>query len=385
MSDIFNKVHMDFRSSEPIYLQIAEQIQQLIATDQIKTGEHLPSVRHLGYLLDISPNTVAKAYLELEHRQVVISKHGGGTIVTSGMDDPAMKEIRQKHLLDNVNDDIIKILSQGYSSEELEAAFFACQERWREQKKISVKMPGVTHSKEHIVKSLRIVGSNDIALNMLVAIFRQQVKDTPIELTDVGSVGGLIALAEDKADLAGTHLLDEATGEYNLPFIKRILPGRAIALVNLVYRIQGLMLAAGNPKQILGLADLLKNDIVFINRQKGSGTRVLLDKELKRLGIDASNIKGYDTEANTHLAVGLAIAQGKADAGLGIEAAARSCGLDFLPLFRERYDLAVTVPTYRSKLLAPFLDILNSDHFKRIVSKVDGYDTSQTGTVIYVS
>jgi len=132
MSEIIEKVRIDSRSSKPIYQQIAEQLQQLIATEQIRAGEHLPSVRHLGYLLDISPNTVAKAYLELERKRVVVSKRGGGTIVASGMDDPGMKEIRHKHLFDNVNDDIIKMLSQGYSYEELEAAFYTCLERWRE-------------------------------------------------------------------------------------------------------------------------------------------------------------------------------------------------------------------------------------------------------------
>ncbi len=385
MSNIVEKIRIDSRSSKPIYQQIAEQLQQLIATEQIKAGEHLPSVRHLGSLLEISPNTVAKAYLELERKQVVVSKRGGGTIVTSGMDTPAMKEIRQKHLYDNINDDIIKMLSQGYSSDELEAAFYICLERWREQRRVSANLPGITPSIEQTVKTIRIVGSHDIALNMLVAIFRQRVKDTQVELTDVGSVGGLIALEEDRADMAGTHLLDEATGEYNLPFIKRILPGREIVVVNLVYRVQGLMFAAGNPRQITGLANLRKPDVVFINRQKGSGTRVLLDMQLKRLGIATHEIKGYDVEANTHLAVGLAIAQGKADTGLGIEAAARSFGLDFLPLFRECYDLAIPGQTYRNQLLAPLLNIINSDDFKRIVNKVDGYDTSQTGTTTFIS
>jgi putative molybdopterin biosynthesis protein len=201
----------------------------------------------------------------------------------------------------------------------------------------------------------------------------------------VGSLGGLIALQEEKAELAGTHLLDEETGEYNLPFIKRILTGREVAVVNLVYRIQGMMVASKNPRKIKSMADLRRNEITYINRQKGSGTRVLLDMQLKRLGIAPFEIKGYDIELDTHLAVGSAIAQGKADAGLGIEAAARSCGLDFLPLFRERYDLVIPGQIYRSELLAPMLEIINSDEFKRIVNKVDGYDTSETGSTSFVS
>jgi len=385
MNKIYEQIKINSRSQKPIYLQIAEQLQQFIATEQIKSGERFPSIRDLGNQLSISPNTVAKAYLELERKQVVITKRGGGTIVSSTTDDPSFKEIRQKQLLNNVNDDIIKMLSQGYSSEELEAAFYACLERWREQKKNSEKIQNSVPSTDKIEKTIRIIGSHDIILNMLVNIFRQRVKDTEITTSDVGSVGGLIAIAEDKADIAGTHLLDEATGEYNLPFIKKILPGRDIVLVNLVYRIQGLMFPAGNPKKIKDLSDLRKPDILFINRQKGSGTRVLLDMQLKRLGIPSHKIKGYNVEANNHLAVALAISQGKADTGLGIEAAARSFGLDFIPFFRECYDLAIPLQTYRSELLSPFLSILTSDEFKRIINKLDGYDTSKTGTTTFIS
>src|SRR4030042_3445058 len=112
MNTKVDKIRLDPRSAKPIYQQIAEQLQQLIVTEQIKSGEHLPSVRHLGYLLNVSPNTVARAYLELERKQVVAAKRGGGTIVTSGMDDPVMRTIRQKHLFDNADEDIIKVLSQ---------------------------------------------------------------------------------------------------------------------------------------------------------------------------------------------------------------------------------------------------------------------------------
>jgi molybdate-binding protein/DNA-binding transcriptional regulator YhcF (GntR family) len=385
MNTIIDKIRIDSRSSKPIYQQIAEQIQQLIATEQIRAGEHLPSVRHLGFLLDISPNTVARAYLELERKQVVVSKRGGGTIVTTGTDVHVMQEIRQKHLLDNVNEDIIKMLSQGYDPEELEAAFYTSLERWREERRVSIEVADTSQSITKRSKTIRIVGSHDIALNILVALFRQREKDMRIELTYVGSLGGLIALQEEKADLAGTHLLDEETGEYNIPFIKRVLPGRDIAVVNLVYRIQGLMFAAGNPKEIKGLADLRRPDITFINRQKGSGTRVLLDIQLKRNGIDSRDIRGYTTEMDTHLAIASAIAQREADSGLGIEAAARSCKLDFLPLFRERYDMVIPGPVYQSDLVAPLLRMISSKEFTRIVNKVDGYDTSQTGTTTFIT
>jgi molybdate-binding protein/DNA-binding transcriptional regulator YhcF (GntR family) len=385
MDTIIDKIRIDPRLWKPIYQQIAEQIQKLIVTEQIRAGEHLPSVRHLGFLLDVSQNTVTKAYLELERKHIVVAKRGGGTVVTYGMDDPTIMATRQKHLLDEVNDDTIKILSQGYTPEELEAAFYTCLERWSEERQASVETLDTLSSTTKRSKTIRIAGSHDTALNILMALFRQNEKDTQVELTYVGSLGRLIALEEEKAEMAGIHLLDEETGEYNIPFIKRVLPGREIAVVNLVYRIQGLMFAAGNPKQIKGLTDLRQPYISFINRQKGSGTRVLLDIKLKRDEIDPREIRGYATEMETHLAVASAVAQGKADTGLGIEAAARSCELDFLPLFRERYDLVVTGPVYRSELVAPLLSIISSKEFTRIVNKVDGYDTSQTGTTTFIT
>ncbi len=145
------------------------------------------------------------------------------------------------------------------------------------------------------------------------------------------------------------------------------------------------MYAKGNPKKIKTLADLKRPGIRFVNRQKGSGTRVLLDLQLKRQGISPAEIKGYDIELDTHLAVASQIARGDADAGLGIKAAALSSGLDFIPMFRERYDLVIPVANFRSPRLAPMLAIINSDEFKKIVDGVGGYDTSQTGATSFLS
>ncbi len=379
---IITKIPLDYRSPRPIYQQIAENLQHLIVTEQLKAGEHLPSVRYLGTLLNISPNTVARAYIELEKKQVVISKRGGGTVVASGMEGQMMKTVREQHLNDNVNEDIIKILSQGYTPEELEAAFYTHLGRWREERIISNEPRDTQPSSTEASDTLRIVGSDDIALNILVALGRQLVKQIKIDLTHVGSLSGLIALQEEKADMSGIHLLDEETGEYNIPFIKRILPGREMNVVNLVFRVQGLMFTRGNPMNITGLQDLSRPDITFINRQRGSGTRILLDMHLKQQKLNPDTIKGYEIEVDNHLAVGLAIVQGKAEAGLGIEAAAKSCGLDFLPLFRERYDLVIPANTYHSEKLSPLLRIINSKEFKRIVNEIEGYDTSQTGSVL---
>jgi putative molybdopterin biosynthesis protein len=157
-----------------------------------------------------------------------------------------------------------------------------------------------------------------------------------------------------------------------------------MAIVHLAYRIQGLMFAAGNPKRIKGLADLGRPDVTLINRQKGSGTRILLDQELPRLGILPSGVKGYTHEVDTHIAVARGIAQGKADVGLGIEAAARASQIDFLPLYRERYDLVMPIENHRSKKLAPLLKVIASRDFQQAVTEAGGYDTSQTGTTTFV-
>jgi molybdate-binding protein/DNA-binding transcriptional regulator YhcF (GntR family) len=377
------EIKLDYHSSMPLYRQIAEQLRQAIATEQMKPGERLPSIRQLSQTLNVNPNTVCRAYLELEQEQVLVSRRGGGTSV-SASHAADVRPGRQKRLLENINEDIVRSLSQGYSPEELEAAFFLNLERWREERKSSAGAAGEAEALPEATNVIRIVGSHDLALNILLDLLRQRVEGLRTEVTHAGSLGGLIALQEERADLAGTHLLDEETGEYNFPYVKRILPGRQLAIVNLSFRIQGLMFTRGNPRHITGLPDLRRWDVTFVNRQKGSGTRVLLDLQLKRQGIAPSEIKGYNVEFDTHLAVASQIAHGNADVGLGIEGAAASCGLDFMPMFRERYDLVIPLAVYRSERLAPMLEIINSEEFKKIVNGVGGYDTSQTGTTTFV-
>ncbi len=303
--------------------------------------------------------------------------------MTARTDDPAMRIIHQKRLSDIVSSDMLKLLSLGYSPEEIEATFYLHLARWQEEKRTPAEAPGQKHGGERR-NIIRIVGSHDLALNLLVDLLRQRNSETEIEVNPAGSLGGLIALQEGRAHLAGIHLLDEETGEYNYPYIKKILPGRKIVIINLAYRIQGLMLSPGNPKQIRGFGDLPRPEVIFVNRQKGSGTRVLLDLKLRQSGILASEIRGYERELDTHLAVAATIARGEADVGLGIEAAARSCGLDFLPLFRERYDLVTLEEDYHSKLLFPLLDLIASEDFGKIINQVGGYDTSQIGMTTFL-
>jgi molybdate-binding protein/DNA-binding transcriptional regulator YhcF (GntR family) len=378
------ELQFDQHSAVPMYRQISDHVRQLIATEHLKPGDHLPAVRQLAYSLGINQNTVARAYLELEQEKVVISRRGGGTIVTMNPDDPSIIATRQRRLSAIVNDDIVKVLSLGYSPDDVEAAFYLHLARWREERKGITELPKEVIEINKKLGTIRIVGSHDLALNILVEMLKHNNKSLEIEVTHAGSLGGLIALQEERADLAGIHLMDEETGEYNYPYVKRILPGREVAIVHLAYRIQGLMYVRGNPKGIKGLTDLKRPDITFVNRQKGAGTRVLLDINLRQLDIHPHEINGYKQEMDTHLAVGTAIDRGEADVALGIEAAARSCNLDFLPLFRERYDLVMPKPAYRSKLFAPLLSTIISDEFREVVNKTGGYDTSQTGTVTFL-
>jgi putative molybdopterin biosynthesis protein len=238
-------------------------------------------------------------------------------------------------------------------------------------------------SQEEIFQTVVAIGSHDLALDLLSAALARANPGMSLSLSNVGSLGGLIALQRGEAHLAGSHLLDEETGEYNLPYVQRLLPDRAVVLVNLVYREQGLIVPPGNPKGITRLDDLLRPDVLFVNRQEGSGTRVLLDYQLKQLGGDPMQVRGYQREEHTHLAVAAAVQSGAADVGLGILAAARALQLDFVPVRQERYDLVIPTEYYESALLAPLLAIIRGPEFRREVEALGGYETSHMGEVMH--
>jgi molybdate-binding protein/DNA-binding transcriptional regulator YhcF (GntR family) len=378
-----NSILIDQTTNLPLYQQIADQVRQQIATNTIKPGEHLPTIRKLAEALNLSQGTIVRAYRELEREGVVVTKHGGGTIVSVLSDDPRLAVLRQSRLSDMVNSHIMQALSLGYSADELDETFRSHLSRWREERKGPTNLSGQRADKAGDKGTILIVGSHDLALNMLVSMVKERNPELNIEVNYAGSLGGLIALQENRAHLAGIHLLDEETGEYNYPYVRHVLPGRAMAIVHLAYRVQGLMFAKTNPKQIQGIEDLKRKEIAFVNRQKGSGTRVLLDLQFRRLGILPSEVNGYDNEVDTHMAVAASIAQGKADCGLGIQAAASASGLGFIPLFRERYDLVIPEEHFRSVLLFPLTNIVSGSEFRNAISKVEGYDSLQTGATTF--
>lgn len=231
---------------------------------------------------------------------------------------------------------------------------------------------------DHIV----VMGSNDFTIELLSHELSRRFPEFSLSLSNVGSIGGLIALSRGNSHVASCHLLDPDTGEYNLPYLPRYLPEVETTVVNLIYRDLGLILRPGNPLGISGIKDLAWPQIRIINRQEGSGTRVLLDFELKRLGINPSSIDGYDKEVNTHSDVATAVLSGSADVGLGVLSAAKMLGLEFVHITKERYDLVIPEETFSSRPLTALLEVIRSREFGEKVEQMGGYDTSDSGKIM---
>jgi len=223
-----------------------------------------------------------------------------------------------------------------------------------------------------------VVGSHDPGLDLLGSAMRRR-GGPGLSSAHVGSVGGLLALRRGEAHAAGVHLIDEAGGEYNVDYVRRILPGRRVLLLTAAERHQGLMVARGNPKAIAGIGDLARDDVTLVNRQRGAGTRILLDLLLRREGIEPGRVAGYGREEYTHTAVAAAVAGGTADCGLGLLAAARALGLDFIPVARERYELAVPAEYVDTEGVAQLIAALQSPDFHRALEALGGYDAEITG------
>ncbi len=234
-----------------------------------------------------------------------------------------------------------------------------------------------------IENTIVCIGSHDNALDVLSNQLRKKHPEFTLSSAHVGSMGGLLALKRGEAHLAGTHLLDEETGDYNVSYIKRMLPDTKTVLVNLVYRTQGFIVPRGNPKGIRGFEDLSRDDVVFVNRQAGAGTRLLTDLYLKRLKIDPKKVKGYHHEEFTHMAVAAAVLSGAADTGLAVVSAAQALKLDFIPVAQERYDLAIPQEFYESPMMQALLGIIREDReFRQLIINMGGYDVSEMGRVI---
>ena len=237
--------------------------------------------------------------------------------------------------------------------------------------------------KNEIENTMVIIGSHDVSLDILGNSLRQMYPGRSLSSAHTGSLGGLLALRRGEAHLAGVHLLDEATGEYNAAYVEKLLAGVPVVLINLVYREQGFMVPRGNPRSVRSFVDLARPNMRFINRQKGAGTRILLDYYLKKEGVDPEDIEGYDREEYTHMAVAAAVAGGSADVGLGIRAAANALKLDFVPVTEERYDLVIPQAHWDTGHIKSLLGVLNDPGFRAAVEGLGGYSTRTTGQEVY--
>lgn len=232
-------------------------------------------------------------------------------------------------------------------------------------------------------KTLVVVGSHDITLDLIADRLPRQAPGLRLSASNVGSLAGLLALRDGRSHLGGTHLLDPDTGAYNVADVKRYLPDLPVRLVTLAHRDQGLLVPKGNPRGIRGLADLARDGATFVNRQAGSGTRVLLDFELERAGLSPDDIAGYDQEEFTHMAVAVQVAAGGADAGLGILAAAKALGLDFVPVATERYDLCIPEAFFDDPRIQALLGVLADSDFRAAVEALGGYHVEQMGRIAW--
>jgi putative molybdopterin biosynthesis protein len=235
-------------------------------------------------------------------------------------------------------------------------------------------------SRSEIARTIFCIGSHDLTLDLMSQFLAEH--DRRLASANVGSQGGLIALRRGEAHLAGSHLLNPETGEYNISYIRQYMPNIPVKVIALVGRDQGLMVKRGNPMGVKGLEDLARPEVQFVNRQRGAGTRVLLDYHLNQMNVPPERIAGYSQEEYTHLGVAAAVASGRADCGMGIAAAAQALDLEFIPLFQERYDLVTPKRFAEDELLAPLFSLFADDRFRETVAQLPGYDVSVMGTVV---
>ncbi|HEY46359.1 MAG TPA: GntR family transcriptional regulator [Anaerolineae bacterium] len=365
-----------YKKRVPIYQRIAESVRQDILTRDLHAGDMLPSVRDMADRWGCTPGTVQRAYGELTQQGLVVSRPGQGTRVMTEVQKEEDISLRRVALIHQAEAFLLEVLTAGHSPTEVEQAVRLALDRWRAAVPHEPPSPP-----EH---SLRFVGSHDPSLALIATNFTEVFPDYTFQLTFTGSLGGLIALAEGEADVAGSHLWDIESGTYNRPFVQRLLPGQRVALLVLARRHLGLITPPGNPAGITSLDDLIRPELSFVNRQRVAGTRIWLDCQLRQRELEPGQISGYEREVATHSEVAQAIAEGQADVGLGIETAAIAYHLGFVPLTTERYDLVMPDAVCRTAPAQALAGWLNTGEIKSVIAGLGGYDTGETGSVEWV-
>ena len=358
-----------------LYEEISETIRQDILQGKLKPGDRLPSVRELAAEWGCTLGTVQRAYKELAGQGLVTSRAGRGTKV---VEQPARTEespLRRLSLIHRAEAFLLEVMAGGHSPEEVEQAVRLALDRWR----AAVQQPETPPE-----RTLRFAGSHDLAITWLGANFHEILPDYRMQLRFNGSLGGLIALAQAEADVAGSHLWDEKSDSYNVPFVRRLLPGKRVALLTLFHRGLGLILPKGNPRAVTGLKDLARPGLRFVNRQPGSGTRVWLDVMLGNLGISPEEIEGYHHEMMTHSEVARAVAEGQVDVGVGLEASALAYGLEFLFLKDERYDLVIPAGNLELPPVKALRGWLKAGDARRAIAGLGGYKIEEMGALRWV-
>jgi molybdate-binding protein/DNA-binding transcriptional regulator YhcF (GntR family) len=358
-----------------LYYQIAEVIRQDIRSEALRPGDRLPSVREMAARWNCTIGTIQRAYEELTRQGLVTSRPGQGTHVTAAIPATLEMPLRRATLVHRAEAFLLEVLTAGYTATEAEQAVRIALDRWRTLNHTSVRLSE---------QRLRFMGSHDPAVALIAARFADFAPGETPQLTFTGSLGGLIALAESEADLAGCHLWDKESDTYNAPFVRRLLPGRRVALLTLAHRRLGFLMSATSPTVVTSLEDLVSSGLRFVNRQRGAGTRVWLDAHLHRLGIAPERLPGYEQEKHTHSEVARIIVEGQADVGLGVEAAALAFGLRFIPLTLERYDLVIPVEVWTTSPIQALTHWLVTDAAKAEIMALGGYDVRETGRVQWV-
>ncbi len=372
---------MSAQNPTHLYEEIAESLRRQIAGGDLLPGDRLPTVRALAKQWHCTTSTVNRAYALLAEEALITSHRGSGTRVAESALPPESNPLSWGKLVNHAERFLLEMLGQGYTAQQIQTAVSVAQARWETLQDDLPPTPQVSTPDNR----LWFAGSHDLLIDVLRQRLSTLHPSRQLEISYRGSLGGLMALARHEADIAGTHLWDERSDGYNIPFVRRVLPGQRVALITVATRSIGLLLPPGNPQGVESLADLTKSGVRWLNRQEGSGTRVWLDAQLQRQGIDAAAVAGYENEMATHLEVAQAIEKQQATAGLGLYAAASAYGLDFVPLTQELYQLVIPARVWETAVCRQLVSIIQSAGFKDAVNTLGGYDATPTGEIVWIS